>query len=163
MERAHTEMYTRKRVHTERAHKYKRRRVHTEKYTRRRAQIKECTHGKSTHGRGIRGEEHIRSIHTQKYIQKRAHTKDCTHGVSTRRGTHGESAHGGVHTVGAHMGRAHMEEYTRSSTNGGEHISYLLSSVWLFHMCVLSFISPSSIELQWAKFSDGIFYAIVSV
>lgn len=55
--------------------------------------------------------------------------------------THGKNTHGGVHT----------KEYTRRSTYGGEHSSYLLSP------CVLSFISPGSIELQ------HIFYATVSM
>ena len=55
--------YTRGRVHTGRAHK--------EKYTQRKAHTKECTHGRGTNGKSIRGGEHtVRTI-------------ESTHGVYT--------------------------------------------------------------------------------
>ena len=150
----HTEESTQEELYTRGEHKW-------EEHTRKRAHMEEsCPH---------RGE----SVHTQEYTRKRAHTKECTHGESTRRSIHGESAHGGVHTGGAHTGRAHLEEYTQRSTHGGskhgesthgesDMEEYSSVSTPSTPSCEVSFIS-SSIELQWAKFSDGIFYAIVSV
>ena len=138
----HRGVYTRRKVHTGRAH--------MEEYIRRRAHTKKCIHGKSTNGKSIHEREHIwrSSVHTEEkvykeYTRKRAHTKECTYGESTRRSIHGESAHGGVHTGGAKYGKGRA---TWRSTPP----------------CEVYFIF-SSIQLQWAKFSDGIFYAIVSM
>ena len=138
----HTEK-TQRNVHTGKAHKggaqkggHTRRRAHTE-YTQPRVHTEKSTHERV----------YTRGEHTEEYTRGER-TRRSTHGGST----HGESTHGGD-------GGVHKKEFIERRA----HFVFALLRMALPYMlspCVLSFISPSSIELQLAKFSDGIFYAL---
>ena len=71
------------------------------------------------------------------------HTEEYTRGERTRRSTHGESTLGGIHTENIYGGSKYGES-THWESNMEEYEVSLISS---------------SIELQWAKFSNGIFYS----
>ena len=142
MERSHTEKYTRKRVHTGR--------VHTE-----RAHTKECTHGRGTNGGHTRRRAHTEYTHPRVHPEKSTHERVYTWGKHTEEYTRGEHTRG-EHTWRSIHGGVHTEEFIRKKA----HFVIVLLRMALPYVlspCVLSFISPSSIELQWAKFSDGIF------